>query len=175
MSLRNRGADKEHGQAIAEFAIAAIPMLFLLLGILQFGLIYNAQVGLTNAIRDAARYGSGLSVTDAGLATTAAASTYGRLTGSLADYVSPYGASNLATGTEVCYVQHDDGTGTTGTAQPAWVRVTIAYDHPVIVPLIGAIIAPSGKYRINVTTEIRVDNPDRDPVTVGGPPGVCNP
>ena len=57
---------REAGQSVAEFTIVAIPMLFLLLGILQFGLIYNAQVGLTNAIRDAARYGSGLPASVAG-------------------------------------------------------------------------------------------------------------
>jgi hypothetical protein len=160
------------GQAIAEFAIAAIPMLFLLLSILQF-----AQVGLTNAIRDAARYGSSLPATDAGSAGTAAASTYGRLTGSLADYVNPYDVANLATGTEVCYEQHDDGTG----VQPAFVRVTVAYKHPMLVPLIGALLDgldgfPSDDaFRITVTTEIRVDNPDQSVVTVGASPGVCNP
>lgn len=150
-------------------------MLLLLLGILQFAMIYNAQVGLTNAIRDAARYGSTLSVTDATSAAPAATSTYDRLTGSLSDYVTPYDQSNLREGaglTEVCYEQRDDGTGLSN-QDPAFVRVTAVYDHPILVPLIGPIIAPSGAYRIAVTTEIRVDNPDLTPVTVGSP-AVCN-
>lgn len=166
---------RETGQALAEFAIVAVPMLLLLLGILQFGLIYNAQVGLTNAIRDAARYGSGLPATDPGLAATAAASTYVRLRAALTDYVIPYDAANLVTGTgntEVCYEQRDDGTGALH-PDPAFVRVTAVYDHPILVPLIGALIAPSGAFRITVTTEIRVDNPDQTLVTVGSP-AVCN-
>jgi Flp pilus assembly protein TadG len=166
---------RETGQALAEFAIVAIPMLLLLLGILQFGLIYNAQVGLTNAIRDAARYGSGLPATDAGSAGAAAASTYGRLTGSLADYVNPYDVANLATGTEVCYRRHDDGNGALSADFPAYVSVTVAYDHPILVPLVGAIIAPSGAFRITVTTEIRVDNPDQSTVTFVAPECITPP
>ena len=160
----------------------AIPMLFLLLGILQFGLIYNAQVGLTNAIRDAARYGSGLPATDAGSAATAAASTYSRLTGSLIDYVSPYDAANLVTGTastEVCYEQHADGTGADPALDPAFVQVTVAYKHPMLVPLIGALLdgldgfPNDGAFRITVTTEIRVDNPDQSAVLISPPE--CSP
>jgi len=144
----------------------AIPMLFLLLGILQFGLIYNAQVGLTNAIRDAARYGSGLPATDAGSAATAAASTY----------------SNLVTGTastEVCYEQHADGTGADPALDPAFVQVTVAYKHPMLVPLIGALLdgldgfPNDGAFRITVTTEIRVDNPDQSAVLISPPE--CSP
>ena len=175
MPGRSRWRRRTAGQALAEFAIAAVPVLFLLLGIIQFALIYNSQVGLTNAIRDAARYGSSLAATDVTSAGIAANKTNALLRASLAKYISPYDATKLATGTGACYVQHPDGA--VGT-DPAFVRVTVAYNHPLIVPLIGGILdgidgTADGAYRITVTTELRVDNPTEATLTVGTTQ-VCN-
>lgn len=163
----NHGSD---GQSVAEFAIVAVPLLLLLLGILQFGLIYNAQVGLTNAIRDAARFGSTQPALDETSAGITATSTYNKLTASLAKYVSPYNAGDLDSTTRVCVSQHADGAG----ADPAFVRVTAAYDHPLIVPLIGSIIdaidgSSNGRFRITATTELRVDNPTQGNVSISSP------
>ena len=46
------------GQSLVEFALVLTPLLLILLGIIQFGLIFNAYVTLTNATREAAREGS---------------------------------------------------------------------------------------------------------------------
>jgi Flp pilus assembly protein TadG len=162
------------GQAVAEFAIVAAPLLLLLLAILQFALIYNAQVGLTNAIRDAARYGSGLPVTTTAAAGPAASSTYSRLGAAMAANVAPFSASRLASATQVCFSAHDDGTGTTA----AFVRVTAAYDHELVVPLVGAILdsidgSTNGGFRITATTELRVDDPTQAAIVI--PSSVCAP
>jgi Flp pilus assembly protein TadG len=45
----------ERGQAMAEFAIILPILLVLLLGIVQFGLVYNNWVTLTDAVRAGAR------------------------------------------------------------------------------------------------------------------------
>ncbi len=153
------------GQAIAEFGIAAIPLLLLLLGILQFAFIYNAQVGLTNGVRDAARYGSTLIANDNGTATTAADRTYGFLATSLGKYVAPFSPSRLVSGSgqsEVCYEQRDDGTNSD--PDPVWVKVRATYDHPLLVPIINLIIdafdgASDGSFRITTEVELRVSNP----------------
>ena len=76
--------------------------LLLLLGILQFGIIYNSQVGLTNAIRDAARFGTGQTATDAASAGTLATATYNKLASSLPKYVSPYSAADLDATSQAC-------------------------------------------------------------------------
>jgi len=148
----------------------AVPLLFLLLGILQFGLIYNAQVGLTNAIRDAARFGSSATAVDATSAGTLATATYNKLAAALPKYVSPYAAADLDGTSQACVSQHADGAG----SQPAFVRVTAVYDHQLIVPLVGPIIdafdgATDNAFRIRVTTELRVDNPTQSTVTIGSP------
>ena len=163
-AIRRVRGSHERGQAIAEFGLAAIPLFMLLLGILQFGFIYNAQVGLTNAVRDAARYGSSLTANTDASAQTAASNSFGFLTGSLGKYVAPYNAGLLVSGSgasEVCYSQHTDGNaGQT----PVWVDVSAQYRHPLIVPLVGAIIdafdgASDGSFKITASTEFRVDNP----------------
>lgn len=43
------------GQALAEFALVLVPLLLILLGIIQMGLVFNAQVTITNAVREGAR------------------------------------------------------------------------------------------------------------------------
>ena len=152
-------------------------MLLLLLGIVQFAFIYNAQVGLTNAIRDSARFGSTLTTVDGTSAQKTADDTYANLTSRLGSYVSPYEAANLVLppASQACVSQHLDGAG----ASPAFVRVTATYDHPLFVPIVGAIIdaldgsSSPGAYRISVTTELRIDNPDGSTITI--PSTVCNP
>ena len=49
---RHRGP---RGQAMVEFAAGLLPLLLVVVGIIQFGLIFGANVTLTNAAREAAR------------------------------------------------------------------------------------------------------------------------
>jgi Flp pilus assembly protein TadG len=55
-----RGAERgpETGQSLVEFSLILLPLFFILLGIIQFGFIFNTYVTMTNAARDAARLGS---------------------------------------------------------------------------------------------------------------------
>jgi Flp pilus assembly protein TadG len=54
----DRTGDPEAGQSLVEFALIVTPLFMLLLGIIQFGFIFNSYVTLTNAARDAAREGT---------------------------------------------------------------------------------------------------------------------
>ena len=45
----------EGGQAMVEFAMVILPLLVVVVGIIQFGLIFGANVSLTNAAREGAR------------------------------------------------------------------------------------------------------------------------
>jgi Flp pilus assembly protein TadG len=49
---------RERGQAMVEFAAVLIPLLLLVVGIIQFGLLFGANVTITNAVREAARAGT---------------------------------------------------------------------------------------------------------------------
>ena len=46
------------GQSLVEFALVVPPMLLIILGIIQFGFIFNTYVTMTNATREAARTGT---------------------------------------------------------------------------------------------------------------------
>jgi Flp pilus assembly protein TadG len=49
---------RDQGQSLVEFALVLLPLFFILLGIIQFGLIFNSYVTITNAAREGARSGS---------------------------------------------------------------------------------------------------------------------
>ena len=58
---RRHGAgrsDSERGQSLVEFSLILMPLFLVLLGIIQFGFIFNTYVTMTNAARDAARLGT---------------------------------------------------------------------------------------------------------------------
>jgi Flp pilus assembly protein TadG len=48
----------DRGQALVEFAFVLLPVLLILVGIIQFGLLFGANVTLTNAAREGARAGT---------------------------------------------------------------------------------------------------------------------
>lgn len=54
-SFRNRTLHEERGQTIVEFAMVLPLLCALLFGIIQFGLVYNNYVTLTDAVRAGAR------------------------------------------------------------------------------------------------------------------------
>ena len=49
---------REGGQSLVEFSLILAPLLFILLGIIQFGFIFNSVVTLSTAAREGARDGS---------------------------------------------------------------------------------------------------------------------
>ena len=55
---RLRAEPAEAGQSLVEFSLVVMPLFMILLGIIQFGFIFNTYVTMTNASRDAARLGT---------------------------------------------------------------------------------------------------------------------
>ncbi|UNC93456.1 TadE/TadG family type IV pilus assembly protein [Candidatus Contubernalis alkaliaceticus] len=53
--LFSRIKKNEKGQSMVEFALIAVPLLILLLGIIEFGWLFNAQIILTGSAREGAR------------------------------------------------------------------------------------------------------------------------
>lgn len=51
-------ARREGGQALVEFAMVLLPVMLIVVGIIQFGLLFGASVTLTNAAREGARAGT---------------------------------------------------------------------------------------------------------------------
>jgi Flp pilus assembly protein TadG len=57
---RRRGGNEraKQGQSLVEFSLILLPLFLILLGIIQFGFIFNTYVTMTNAARDSARLGT---------------------------------------------------------------------------------------------------------------------
>ena len=53
-----RPREPERGQALVEFAVVLLPLILVLVGILQFGFLFAAYVGVSNSAREAARAGT---------------------------------------------------------------------------------------------------------------------
>lgn len=51
-------AAAQGGQSLVEFALVMMPLFIILLGIIQFGFIFNSYVTITNASREGARIGT---------------------------------------------------------------------------------------------------------------------
>jgi Flp pilus assembly protein TadG len=55
---RQRQASSRSGQSLVEFSLVLMPLFLILLGIIQFGFIFNTYITMTNAARDAGRLGT---------------------------------------------------------------------------------------------------------------------
>jgi Flp pilus assembly protein TadG len=170
-AARGIAANRRRGQALPEFALILPVLMLIFLSIVQIVFIFAAQIGITNAVREAARLAA---VTTP---TTTAAQAFGvgsngsgvysaltnGTTGFLKRNVFAYSTGALVTSgspiTEVCYTSFIDSAG-----KPAVkVRVEAYYRHPLFIPLIGAILdgfdgASDGGLRIGAAEEMRVEN-----------------
>jgi len=151
-----------------EFAIILPILAILLLGIIQFAFIFAAQIGVTNAVREAARIAAITpTVTDAD-ATTRALDIYTRLTnptdGLLKQNVFAFNSSNIVTSgvadTEVCY--RDEPAAAAGQFT-VFVKVEAGYRHPLFIPFLSGLLdgidgVSDGGLRIGASEEMRVEN-----------------
>src|SRR5215204_889408 len=55
--VRSARGRRDEGAAAVEFALVVLPLLLLVFGIISFGLYFAGSLGLSNATREAARYG----------------------------------------------------------------------------------------------------------------------
>ena len=180
-SLKRRGQHPSGGQSVAEFALVAPILLLILATILQFSYIFGAQIGVTNATREAARNAAATTPT---LDTTTASMNgdfaYKRLLDTwLPRNVMAYDASGIVTATgttQVCYSKYTDPSGETAIQ----VTVTTVYGHPLFIPLVSNILdaidgSSDGRFRVSSSETMRVANPDQLPTYTGDIPaaGVC--
>lgn len=168
-SGRTRTA-RRRGQALPEFALVLPILAMILLSIIQLAFIFGAQIGITNAVREAARLAAvttptttaaqaGISGNGGGVYTALTNTTNGYLKRN----VFAYSTASLVTSgspiTRVCYVSFTDSLN-----KPAvTVKVEAYYRHPLFIPLIGAILdgldgTSNDGFRVGASEEMRVEN-----------------
>lgn len=171
---RDRSGHRSRGQSLVEFALVLIPLMMIFTSILQFAVLFSAQVGITNGVREAVREASAIPVANSADAATAANRTFTILTDSSTGLLkrngSSYSTGALMTSgsprSQVCYYSYTDPSGSTS----IMARVEVHYRHPLFIPLISGILdgfdgANDGAYRLESSAEIRVANP---PLTTAG-------
>lgn len=143
LASTDRRRHRSSGQSLPEFALVLVPMLLLLLGAIQLGVIWSTQVGVANAVRDAARAasvvqpkGDSAGTVDSGTAGSYAGSIRtNKLLPSLLAQVPFYSYSNVQLAS-VCYATVTDVSG----ALALQTTVTVRYGHQIFIPLMAGIL-----------------------------------
>ena len=157
------------GQSLVEFALVLVPLFMILLGIIQFGFVFNAYVTLTNAAREGARIGT-VYVYDASLSKAQNDLARNELVQtSLTNSLNLLGktAPNFTTGSTwtqssqtytngdliITYVTPSGVTETDArVAQQLTVRAT--YHQDLIIPLISTFLPKDAGGRLALTGEV---------------------
>ena len=143
----------DDGQAMVEFALIA-PLLFILLfGIVQLGVTFGGEVGLSNAAREVARYAS----TAPANTSSATITTQANLV--LRRSIPGYNGSGVTT---VSYCWYPNPTAPVTYSWKA--IISISYGHTLFIPLVGRLIdridgTSDNKFTTGVREEMRVESP----------------
>jgi Flp pilus assembly protein TadG len=165
-----RRADRPRsaGQSLVEFALVLPPLMLIILGIVQFGFIFNTYVTVSNAVREAARigtiyaYDSSLSKAqnDAArnamvLSTLKSSMNYlSRTTPEFtsgASWTSSNGGLTFTNGDIVVTYAVPSGLTDTDPRVAEQVTVTATYHQDLIIPLIANLLPtdPGGRLRLS--------------------------
>ena len=157
------------GQSLVEFALVLMPLFIILLGIIQFGFIFNSYVTITNATREAARigtvylYDSSLSKAQNDLARNNAIKTAQLASMNLLTKTAP----NFTTGTTwtqsgLVYTNGDLivtyvlPTGVTDTDARVGYQVTVqaTYHQDLVIPLVNNFLPKDSNGRIGLSSQV---------------------
>ena len=144
---------------MAEFALVFPVLILVFMGIIQLGVLFGAQIGLINGVREAARYGS-LSPTTAGNETANGAAVNNHLTTVvLPGSVFGYALANVRS-SSVTYCSYQNPGGGTYSVR---LTVTATYAHPLFVPIVGFILDPfdgtmDSAFELSTSERFRVEN-----------------
>jgi len=177
--------DRESGQALLELALVVPILALLVMAIFQFAFVIESQMGLTNAVREAARRAAA-APTKAPVWTGGGSSFEAWVQTQLCEDTTPPCSGGLLPQN----VQAFDGTKLVvdpptvafcryqvGTTTNFRVTVTVAYQHPVFFGLLAYATdfidgTHDGYWNLSAQAEMRLEN--IDPTAAGyTDPGVC--
>jgi TadE-like protein len=151
---RAETATRERGQALVEFALVAPILVLILVAIFQFAYVLETQIGLTNALREAARRAAAAPGPTSGwvLQQLDGDGTPSN-PGLLARNVQSYQSSRSTEAVTFCSYTV---AGVTGTNYR--VDVHISYDHPVFFPILSFITGSPTIWTLTSNAEMRLEN-----------------
>ena len=161
---------RQRGQSLVELALITPVLLIILMGLVQFALIFERQIGIDNAIREAARRAATLETKTDAAAQANATWTLGQVQSLLMNVQSYEASKDLI---EVCIVTPaSNPTDASGTAQVV-VRIKDAYSHPLFLPIVSLILDPIDGVTDNAllassSTEFHVEQSSPAPNVING-------
>ncbi|HYH94172.1 MAG TPA: TadE/TadG family type IV pilus assembly protein [Candidatus Saccharimonadales bacterium] len=157
------------GQSLVEFAFVLMPLFIILLGIIQFGFVFNAYVTITNASREGARigtvylYDSGLSKAQNDLARNNAIKAALTASMNLLIKTSPnFTTSTTWTQSGLTFTNGDlvvtyaNPAGVTETDSRVGQQVTVraTYHQDLIIPIVNNFLPKDAGGRLGLSSEV---------------------
>jgi len=154
----------ERGQAMVEFAAVLLPLILVLVGIIQFGFLFSAYVGVSNSAREAARAGTiyeydaneGQGQNDLLRCQAILVAAEQSLDVGVPGQFS--GNCTAVTGGGDLAIAYPDAATCTGSSRTGCqLKVTLTFRQPLFVPLVGQFLSATGdmiSLRANVTMVI---------------------
>lgn len=137
MSRRHVRANGERGQALLELALVAPILILIIAGLVQFGVIYERQIGINNAIRDAARISATWESKSDATALANAGSTLTKVRALLSN-AQTYDESQMKI--EVCIGNPSANPTDPSGQHQVDVRIKVWYRHPLFLPIVDLIL-----------------------------------
>jgi Flp pilus assembly protein TadG len=142
-----RPREPERGQALVEFAVVLLPLILVLVGILQFGFLFAAYVGVSNSAREAGRAGTiyeydadeGQGQNDLLRCQAILLAARQSLDVGVPGQFSGTCAA-VTGGGDLAIAYPDSGTCTGSSRTGCQLKVTLTFRQPIIVPLVGAFL-----------------------------------
>jgi Flp pilus assembly protein TadG len=131
------GDQRQFGQAVIEFALVAPILILLLAALVQFGLIFERQVGINNAVREAARRAATYDTTTGAAAQANAVWTLAQLQSLLGNSQTHEASRDTI---EVCIVTPASNPVDASGITQVVVRITESYRHPLFLPIVDLIL-----------------------------------
>jgi Flp pilus assembly protein TadG len=166
---RVRRRSRAEGQSLVEFSLVLAPLFLILLGIIQFGFIFNSYITLANATREGAREGSvyvyqqsqGKSANDAARNTDILATIQNSMN-MLSTTAPHFTTSGTWTQSGDVYTNGDltvtyavpDTVTASDPRTGETVTVRVRYHQDLLIPLISALLPKDGNGRMVLTGEV---------------------
>jgi Flp pilus assembly protein TadG len=165
--------DRAAGQALVELALVAPILILIVASIVQLAIIFERQIGIENAVREAARRGATQATPDSTTAAANATWTLAQLNVLLGN--SQTHDAGQDQGLQACYVT--PATPDVSGNMQVFVTVHAGYLHPVFLPLISNILdgidgSSDGGLRVDTSSTFRVEQAGTN--DIGSTP-VCAP
>jgi Flp pilus assembly protein TadG len=151
----NDSLDTHRGQTLVEFALILPILMIVLFGIVQFGLVFWAQITLTQVGRDAGRWAA----TQTYSPCTGGASAIQSQATAIAGNSSLYGFPGYPVTASSSWTQAS-GSATCPPAdnQTVWyVNVTLTHDVPMLLPFLADTCTPACKKTLSTSVQYRME------------------